>query len=415
MEKTQARGLIRPSHQLPQKRSGLVKLLLAAICAGAIVARLQTGSWFLFGVSSTRTTADEGTHGVAVDWDTFWDTLPTRPKLEYTPCFDQTPLGGPFQCARLELPMDYWNGTTDATISLAILRSPAVVPVTDPRYGGVILLNPGGPGGSGVGFLRRGGDAIRKTVDVKDHKHYDLLSFDPRGVGETTPAVDCIKNPTLDHAWQLRVMEEGIFEASDAAIGRLWAMSIARSQSCSLPLPDGEPDIRKYVTTASVARDMLEIVERHGEWRETEARRLLGCVTNVPSTLLYKPEEEKIQYWGFSYGTYLGNTFAAMFPDRVGRLIVDGVVDAYDYKKSLWSDNLLDTEKDLQGLYYHCARAGYPACALANQTSVTTAKGVEDRVLNITYSLYHNPLPVISPSPEVITYSDVKNLIFADS
>ncbi|KAK0886986.1 hypothetical protein LTR02_017643 [Friedmanniomyces endolithicus] len=158
---------------------------------------------------------------------------------------------------------------------------------------------------------------------------------------------------------------------------------------------------------------MLEIVERHGEWRETEARRLLGCVTNVPSTLLYKPEEEKIQYWGFSYGTYLGNTFAAMFPDRVGRLIVDGVVDAYDYKKSLWSDNLLDTEKDLQGLYYHCARAGYPACALANKTSVTTAKGVENRVLNITYSLYHNPLPVISPSPEVITYSDVKNLIFA--
>ncbi|KAK1013050.1 hypothetical protein LTS01_000863 [Friedmanniomyces endolithicus] len=309
--------------------------------------------------------------------------------------------------------MDYWNGTTDATISLAIIRSPAVVPVTDPRYGGVILLNPGGPGGSGIGFLRGSGDGIRKTVDVKEHKYYDLLSFDPRGVGETTPAVDCIKSPALDHAWQLRVMEEGIFEASDAAIGRLWAMSIARSQSCSLPLSDGEPDIRKYVTTASVARDMLEIIERHGEWREKEARRLLGCVTGVPSTLLYKSSEEKIQYWGFSYGTYLGNTFAAMFPDRVGRLIVDGVVDAYDYKKSLWSDNLLDTEKDLQGLYYHCARAGYPACALANKTGITTAKGVEDKVFNITYSLYHNPLPVISTSPEVITYSDVRNLIFA--
>jgi len=138
MEKTQARSLTRSSHQLPQNRSGLVKLLLAAICAGAIVARLQTGSWFLLGVSSTRTTADEGTHGVAVDWDTFWDTVPIRPKLEYTPCFDQSPLGGPFQCARLELPMDYWNGTTDAKISLAIVRSPAVVPVTDPRYGGVI-------------------------------------------------------------------------------------------------------------------------------------------------------------------------------------------------------------------------------------------------------------------------------------
>ncbi|KAK0935492.1 hypothetical protein LTR29_012965 [Friedmanniomyces endolithicus] len=415
MEKKQPLGLELPiaPHQSPRKRSGLVKLLLAATCAGAIVARLQTGSWFPFDGSSGRVAADEGAFEVAVDWNTFWDTLPTRPKLEYTPCFDRTPFGGPFQCARLELPMDYWNGTTDATISLAIIRSPAVVPVTDPRYGGVILLNPGGPGGSGIGFLRGSGDGIRKTVDVKEHKYYDLLSFDPRGVGETTPAVDCIKSPALDHAWQLRVMEEGIFEASDAAIGRLWAMSIARSQSCSLPLSDGEPDIRKYVTTASVARDMLEIIERHGEWREKEARRLLGCVTSVPSTLLYKSSEEKIQYWGFSYGTYLGNTFAAMFPDRVGRLIVDGVVDAYDYKKSLWSDNLLDTEKDLQGLYYHCARAGYPACALANKTGITTAKGVEDKVFNITYSLYHNPLPVISTSPEVITYSDVRNLIFA--
>ncbi|TKA74423.1 hypothetical protein B0A55_06219, partial [Friedmanniomyces simplex] len=309
--------------------------------------------------------------------------------------------------------MDYWNVTTGATVSLAVIRSPAIVPVTDPRYGGVILFNPGGPGGSGVGFLLGNSKGVRKTLDVEDQKHYDLLSFDPRGVGQSTPPVGCIKNPALDHAWLLRVMEEGVFEASDAAMGRLWSMSIARSGSCSLPLPDGEPDIRKYVTTASVARDMLEIVERHGEWREAEARRLLGTAASIPPTLLYKPSGEKIQYWGFSYGTFLGNTFAAMFPDRVGRLVVDGVVDAYNYKKALWSDNLLDTEKDLQGLYYHCARAGYPACALANETGVTTAEGVKDRVLNITYSLYHNPLPVISPSPEVITYSDVKNIIFA--
>ena len=144
-------------------------------------------------------------------------------------------------------------------------------------------------------------------------------------------------------------MEEGVFEASDAALGRLWSMSIARSQSCSLPIADGEPDIRKYVTTASVARDMLEIVEKHGEWREKEAKRLLqkasGCTKSsrlatksidVPEAVKYKPGEEKIQYWGFSYGTYLGNTFAAMFPDRIHRLVVDGVVDAKNYKETLW-------------------------------------------------------------------------------
>lgn len=116
---------------------------------------------------------------------------------------------------------------------------------------------------------------------------------------------------------------------------------------------------------------------------------------------------------GFSYGTYLGNTFAAMFPDRINRLIVDGVVDAYDYKKSLWGDNLVDTEKDLELLYYHCARVGYPTCALANKTGVTTEQGVKDRTYAILQSLYHNPLPVIdAKTPEVITYSDVKYAVF---
>lgn len=75
-------------------------------------------------------------------------------------------------------------------------------------------------------------------------------------------------------------------------------------------------------------------------------------------------------------------------------------------------DNLVDTEKDMDLLYYHCARVGYPKCALANETGETTAAGVKQRVLNITESLYHNPLPVIGPYPEVIEYSDIKNLIF---
>ncbi|KAF2773910.1 hypothetical protein EJ03DRAFT_71529 [Teratosphaeria nubilosa] len=123
-------------------------------------------------------------------------------------------------------------------------------------------------------------------------------------------------------------MEEGVFEASDAALGRLWSMGVARGKSCALPPADGEQDIRRYVTTASVARDMLEIVEIHGRWREREALQLLShaeksChsrrlsttpqakpVIEVPKQLRYKPGEERLQYWGFSYGTYLGNTFA---------------------------------------------------------------------------------------------------------
>ena len=98
-----------------------------------------------------------------------------------------------------------------------------------------------------------------------------------------------------------------------------------------------------------------------------------------------------------------------MFPDRINRLIVDGVVDAYDYKKSLWFDNLVDTEKDLDLFYYHCARVGFPTCVLANETGKSTPEAVKQRMRNIIDSLYHDPLPIISSEgPDVVTYTDMK-------
>jgi pimeloyl-ACP methyl ester carboxylesterase len=363
--------------------------------------------------------------------DFSWLTAPTYKYLKYAPCY---PSWGEFQCARLELPLDYWNGTTNATLSLAVIRKPAIVPLTDPRYAGPLIVNPGGPGGSGIEYVVGAGDRIRHSVDslsVDDPngKFFDIISFDPRGVGFTTPNANCFADSRLGKGWALRVMEEGVLGASDATFGRLWSMAIARAGSCSLPLDDGK-DIKPYVTTAHTSRDMLELVEHHGRWREAEARRLVssgtvGCHESVTQparlavdtraleALKYKPGQEKMYYSGGSYGTYLGLTFAAMFPDRIHRMRVDGVVDAYDYRKVLWTDNLRDTENEVQQFYYHCARAGYPACALANTVGETTVAAVEARVQNITNSLIHNPLPVIGPNPEVITYSDAKHLIFA--
>ena len=360
-----------------------------------------------------------------------WLTSPTYDHLKYAPCY---PSWGEFQCARLELPLDYWNGTTNETLSLAVIRKPAKVPITDPRYAGPLIVNPGGPGGSGIEYVVGAGDRLRHSVDSlslddPDGKFFDVISFDPRGVGFTTPNVNCFADSGLSKGWALRVMEEGVLGASDATFGRLWSMAIARAGSCSLPLDDGK-DIKPYVTTAHASRDMLELVEHHGRWREAEAERMVsssipGCHGSVKQPgrpvagsqilerLKYKPGQENIYYSGGSYGTYLGLTFAAMFPDRIHRMRVDGLVDAYDYRKVLWTDNLQDTESEVQQFYYHCARAGYPACALANSTGETTVAGVEARVQNITNSLIHNPLPVIGPNPEVITYSDAKHLIFA--
>ncbi|KAI7155612.1 hypothetical protein KC349_g6831 [Hortaea werneckii] len=395
------------SQWLPLKRLAIICLA----CAALVFLNPITVKWRQSGSPQLSLSLNSGSHFS-------WEKLSSHPQLQYADCYDG------FQCARLEVPMDWWNGTTNATVNLAVMRLPADVPVTDPRYGGAVLINPGGPGGSGVNLALGSGKSIQETIG--GDKVFDIISFDPRGVGDTTPAFQCVESLQYDHSWMVRVMEEGVFEASDASLGRLWSMSTARSKSCALPLPDGEPDIRKYVTTASVARDMLEIVERHGEWREGEAKRELnpsaGCgmylrraaaQIEVPPKLAYKPGRERLQYWGFSYGTYLGNTFAAMFPDRVERIVVDGVVDAENYKQTLWSNNLLDTEKDMNEFYHHCARVGYPACALAGKNNAANAEDVSRRVADILNSLYHNPLPVIGPNPEVITYSDVRNLIFA--
>jgi pimeloyl-ACP methyl ester carboxylesterase len=355
-----------------------------------------------------------------------WHTSPAYDHLQYSPCYSNI---GDFQCARLELPLDYWNGTTNATLSLAVIRKPAAVPITDPRYAGPVLVNPGGPGGSGIEYVVGAWKMLRHSVDSlslddSNGKFFDIVSFDPRGVGFSTPNVHCFADPGLDQGWRLRVMEEGVLGASDAAFGRLWSMAKARAGSCSLPLGEGK-DIKPYVTTAHTARDMLELVEKHGQWRENQALSMLSsregnCHRSpgwsrsmLPEALRYEPNRERIMYNGGSYGTYLGLTFASMFPDRIHRLRVDGVVDADDYRKVLWTRNLRDTEKEVHQFYYHCARAGFPACALANATGETTTGDVEIRTQGIIDSLLHNPLAVIGPNPEVITYSDAKHLIFA--
>lgn len=67
-----------------------------------------------------------------------WSSVSAKPFLDYVPCY-----GEDYQCARLELPMDYFNGTTDEKIGLAVIRKPARVSITDKRYGGAIILNPG--------------------------------------------------------------------------------------------------------------------------------------------------------------------------------------------------------------------------------------------------------------------------------
>ncbi|KAF2261890.1 alpha/beta-hydrolase [Lojkania enalia] len=339
-----------------------------------------------------------------------WSSIEATETLQFHPCYDG------FECAKLKLPLDYFNGTyPKETISVALAKLPARVSVDDPRYGGPVLINPGGPGGRGVLLAVAMGQILQAAIDSAENRgslseydkqhsaarYFDIIGFDPRGIGETEPPSYCLSDGPSSWSWRLRESSEGILGSSDAAMGRLWSMNHAYGTSCK-NVSDAEdgPDIKQYMTTASVARDMLEIVERHAEY-----------VASRTATTKHASEKPKLQYWGFSYGTYLGSTFASMFPDRVGRLVLDGVVNSDDYNASLGNGSLHDTEKVVASFYHYCAASGPESCPLAASNSV--AKDVEDRVHNILRSIYHNPVELYSAiSPEVLTYSDIRMLQF---
>jgi pimeloyl-ACP methyl ester carboxylesterase len=351
---------------------------------------------------------EDNTTRTAADFN--WETLRSSTSLQYSNCHED------YQCARLILPMDYWNDTTNATVTLALIRKPALVPVTHPRYGGAVVMNPGGPGGHGVPFLLSVGEQISSLLSPSDEddggKFFDLISFDPRGVGYSTPKLACFQGDTTsEQAWNLRNWEQGSLGASAVAFGQLWAMSKARAGSCAII--SEEPDIKRYATTAYVARDILEIVEKHGEWREKEATRLSTSHSHETHEV-YKHQsgQEKLLYWGFSYGTNIGSTFAAMFPDRVERLVLDGVVDAIDNLQIAWFTDLSDTEKTMSSFYRYCTDAGYPACLLASPDSKTDSVHVKQRTLAIIENIRDDPVTVIGLHPEVITVHDLRMLIF---
>lgn len=258
--------------------------------------------------------------------------------LVYHDCFEN------LQCARLLLPLDYWNGTNpDKTISLGVLRVPAKVPVTDPRYNGPIYINPGGPGGSGTLFAQGGGSGLQRYVDSGNpiqeasanstDRFHDIIGFDPRGIFQTTPSAFCVNDTQYRWMWSIRIAEEGIPGSSNAALGRLLSMNKAFSEACNVKATSDSTDILNYISTAHVARDMLELAKEQDEWLKKEKARLIPAsyhrVTHPHGVEVEehdgkKHSKVKVDYWGFSYGTLLGNVFASMFPDHVGHMILDG-------------------------------------------------------------------------------------------
>ena len=188
-----------------------------------------------------------------------------------------------FQCAKVKVPLDYAD-PEGPTMRLALTRLKASG--TGKRIGS-LLVNPGGPGGSGLEYAQR----ARTTISPGVRARYDVVGFDPRGVGESDP-IDCLDDKDLD-----TFLEADVTPDSDDEITALTDQAKALADGC-------EKESGKYlahISTPDVARD-LDVL-----------RAVLG--------------DKKLYYLGKSYGTYIGAVYADMFPARVGRLVLDGALD----------------------------------------------------------------------------------------
>lgn len=202
---------------------------------------------------------------------------PVPVALDWQPCDDG------FQCAALPVPLDR-DDPAAGTVDLALVRRPA--PDQSRRIGSLVV-NPGGPGSSAVSFLRRAWQAVPEPVRAR----FDLVAFDPRGVGDSAP-VRCVStlemdalvalDPTPDDAAELKVLEAG---------RRQLAEGCARQSGRLLP----------HVSTDQVARD-LDLL-----------RASLG--------------DAGLTYLGYSYGTSIAAEYLRLFPTRVRAMVLDSPLD----------------------------------------------------------------------------------------
>ncbi|KAJ5858981.1 putative hydrolase [Penicillium chrysogenum] len=358
-----------------------------------------------------------------------WDEIVPSQSLEYHNCGDE------FQCARLEVPMDYER--TDGkgrTFALAIVRLPAKVPVTDPRYGGAVLVNPGGPGGPGTVQAFEAGRDLQLIIDAEADpketgaearegtgtKYFDIIGFDPRGVGSTTPPVMCFPDPVSQRNWELQVSAEGMLGSGPDSLQRNWQRTEALNSGCSvfdMSSPGSDEQMMSYVNTPLVAQDMLTIIERHGEWRENEGRRAqtahnkcygLDEGNAVLQRTKWHRGEEPLLYWGRSYGTLLGTTFASLFPERVTRAVLDGVVDMVKYYQGTGPNVVADADAIFDRFGQYCDEAGPVACPFYVEGGPEAIRAAYWQLEN---QIFNTSIPVMASAargPEVVTWTDIK-------
>ncbi len=271
---------------------------------------------------------------------------PKPSTIEWEPCFQEVtadfaenlPPGFPvpvYECGNVRVPLDY-DRRRGGTISIALVRLPALDPS---QKIGSMFLNPGGPGGSGIEFAVFGAPVLY-SPDLRTQ--FDLVGFDPRGIGQSTP-LQCFD--TFEDS--LAIFDSGVVAfPKTRAEARAWAQD-ERVLARKCGWNGGK--ILNHMSTANVARDLDRLREAVGD--------------------------EQLTYAGYSYGSYLGQTYANLFPDRVRALIIDGVLDPIAWSTGDWDnwrepfssrlESDVGAQQTLDEFFRLCDEAGPDLCAFA--------------------------------------------------
>lgn len=279
----------------------------------AVIAGLAAASVALSGclyaaipeqVSKPSATRAPDTSGVSEELLPFYGQT-----LTWTEC------GIGFDCTDVTAPLD-WENPSAGEISLSVVRHQA-----EGEAIGSLLTNPGGPGGSGVDLIQ---SSLDFAVGADLIENYDVIGFDPRGVGRST-AVTCLDAEGMDaYLYTIPTGTRGSAE---------WEAELTASQQTFADACEANSGgILPYITTVNSARDMDLI------------RAVLG--------------DTSLNYLGYSYGTFLGATYAQLYPERAGRLVLDGAIDPAVSGLEVSATQAVGFESALRAFMQDCLDSG---------------------------------------------------------
>ncbi|KAH8705979.1 Alpha/Beta hydrolase protein [Talaromyces proteolyticus] len=241
--------------------------------------------------------------------------------IRWAPCGSLEDIS--LECSSIDVPMDQFStdNPENKTFNIPLIRMRGREATQN------LLLNPGGPGAGGFDLMYRRGKQLKALVGEGVH----LLSFDPRGVNSSTPLASCYPDDRTRRELA-PVRTQDVFNDSPEVYA--WTQNFIRA--CS----DTMGEYAKYINTPQIAADMNSILDALGQ--------------------------EDMAYWGFSYGSLLGQTYAGLFPERSRRIIIDGVINQFQWYEGIYeAEAFVDADTVLDGFFETCIKEGVGRCSLA--------------------------------------------------